>query len=106
MCIMKRRHIILIFAVLIVLLLALLIFTHFLTDNVPSEPQKFFCTTESRNAVCNDVGDRVCGWFNQSVKCLKYPCAINFNLRCEACKNTAVEYYTFGACPANNTNYS
>jgi len=96
---MRKAHYTLIIIVAIVLVLSGILLAHYLAPTTPEGTGKFFCTSESRNAVCNDVGDRVCGWFNQSVKCLRYPCAINFDLRCEACKNPEVEYYTFGSCP-------
>ena len=62
------------------------------------------CTPEQKNAeICTMEYHAVCGWFNQSVKCLKYPCAINAGNPCQACATPNVEYYTEGECP---TEYS
>ena len=97
---MKKHKLILIIVALMVIIAGVVIFSPQMTNN-SSEPKKFFCTDSDRTATCNDVGDKVCGWFNKSVQCLRYPCAINFDLRCEACKNPDVEYYTFGSCPTN-----
>lgn len=63
-------------------------------------PEKNYCTPESRQAdVCTMNYDPVCGWFDQTIQCLKYPCAINAGNSCEACQNKNVEYWTEGLCP-------
>ena len=94
----KLRRVIICASVIFVLLL-IAFFSRSIKEDTSAEPKKFYCDNVSRAASCNDVGDSVCGWFNQSVQCFKYPCAVEFPLRCEACKNPQVEYYTFGACP-------
>lgn len=58
-----------------------------------------YCTPESRNAeVCTAEYNPVCGWFNSSVKCIKYPCAITASNPCVACSNPLVDYWTQGEC--------
>lgn len=49
--------------------------------------------------VCAQLYMPTCGWFNQTIKCLRYPCAQNFGNPCEACHNQQVEYWTAGECP-------
>jgi len=59
-----------------------------------------YCTQEQKSAeVCPEYYSATCGWFNSSVKCLKYPCAQTFANPCFACANPNVEYYTTGECP-------
>ena len=41
----------------------------------------------------------VCGWFDQSIKCIKYPCASTYGNKCMACANEKVAYWTQGECP-------
>jgi hypothetical protein len=41
----------------------------------------------------------VCGWFNQSIQCFKYPCAMNYGNKCMACAAENVAYWTEGECP-------
>jgi hypothetical protein len=61
---------------------------------------KNYCAPESRNAqICTLEYRPVCGWFDSSIKCIKYPCAINANNSCLACYNANVEYWTEGKCP-------
>ena len=58
------------------------------------------CTEKERNTeVCPEYYSATCGWFNQSIKCLKYPCAQTFSNPCFACADPKVEYYTVGDCP-------
>jgi putative hemolysin len=66
----------------------------------PDELEKNYCTPESRQAeVCTLDYTPVCGWFNQDIKCIKYPCAINAGNACQACQNENVEFWTEGVCP-------
>ncbi|MCS7109488.1 MAG: hypothetical protein NZ903_01695 [Candidatus Micrarchaeota archaeon] len=61
---------------------------------------KNYCTEESRKAeVCIAVYDPVCGWFNSSIKCVRYPCAETYSNSCFACMDEKVEYWTKGECP-------
>ena len=62
--------------------------------------EKIYCTTEQKSAqVCPEYYSATCGWFNSSIKCLKYPCAETFANPCFACAQANVEYYTIGECP-------
>jgi uncharacterized protein len=70
------------------------------TNKTTTELQKNYCTPESKNAdVCPTLYQPVCGWFNESIKCIKYPCAITESNSCAACINENVEYWTDGECP-------
>ncbi len=57
------------------------------------------CTESDRSKSCSDDDQPVCGWFNQSIKCIKYPCAANYGNPCWACSEPQVEYWTEGPCP-------
>jgi len=62
--------------------------------------QKIFCRDSQRGSdFCTMELHPVCGWFDESVQCVKYPCAGEFNNPCEACKATKVKFYTEGECP-------
>src|SRR3989338_1561990 len=62
--------------------------------------EKNVCTAESREVeFCTKEYRPVCGWFNESIKCIAYPCAITASNPCEACHNPQVEYWTEGECP-------
>lgn len=68
----------------------------------PSEKSddKNYCTAESREGeFCTKEYRPVCGWFNESIKCVAYPCAITASNPCEACQNKQVDYWTEGECP-------
>jgi hypothetical protein len=70
-------------------------------ENCSSEEvQKIYCTPDQKSAqVCPEYYSATCGWFNQSIKCFKYPCAQTFDNPCFACSNPSVDYYTSGECP-------
>lgn len=59
-----------------------------------------YCQPDQREAdVCIALYKPVCGWFNEDIKCIKYPCAQTFGNSCESCKDEKVIYYTEGECP-------
>lgn len=61
---------------------------------------KHYCRPVDRKAeVCQTLWQPVCGWFDSSIQCIKYPCAITSGNSCEACINPNVEYWTDGECP-------
>ncbi|MFA5856058.1 MAG: hypothetical protein WC867_01770 [Candidatus Pacearchaeota archaeon] len=61
---------------------------------------KTYCKPEQRNAeICTMDYDPVCGWFDDSINCFKYPCASTYSNACEACIKEDVEYHTPGNCP-------
>lgn len=66
-----------------------------------NKTEKNYCKTSDRNTgMCITLYLPVCGWFDSSkVQCLKYPCAIEFDNGCNACKNTNISYWTAGSCP-------
>ena len=66
------------------------------------EVNKTYCNhTNSIGIFCAQIYSPVCGFFNETIKCIKYPCAENYGNPCEACKNPSVEYYMNGSCPSN-----
>jgi len=65
-----------------------------------TEEDKTYCTDEQREIdACIEIYQPVCGWANENIKCLKYPCASNYQNYCFACLDKNVEYYTKGECP-------
>jgi hypothetical protein len=69
-------------------------------SNQSVEKEKHYCSPESRNAeVCTMEYRPVCGWFNQSIKCFRYPCAATYSNPCFACADKKVDYWTEGECP-------
>jgi hypothetical protein len=68
----------------------------------PSEGKKVViqCTAEQKKAdICTKEFMPVCGWFNETIKCFKYPCAQTFSNKCMACISDNVDEYTEGECP-------
>ncbi|NTV23647.1 MAG: hypothetical protein HGA85_04705 [Nanoarchaeota archaeon] len=60
------------------------------------------CTEEQRNKLCTKEYIPVCGWFNQDIQCVKYPCAADYGNKCTACTDEKVGYYTEGKCPTDS----
>ncbi len=64
------------------------------------EEERNHCTESMRDAdSCVQVYQPVCGWFKDSVQCIRFPCAADYSNSCFACMDQNVEYYTDGACP-------
>ena len=64
------------------------------------ELEKTFCKPEQRGTVACTMDYRpVCGWFNESILCIKYPCAATYSNPCTACSEEIVKYWTEGECP-------
>jgi hypothetical protein len=57
------------------------------------------CTADDRGKECAEENLSVCGWFNQSIKCIRYPCAMTYSNKCMACGDSKVDYWTEGECP-------
>ncbi len=58
------------------------------------------CTEEQKAAeVCFEIYMPVCGWFNQSIQCIRYPCAGTYTNSCFACMDPKVDRWTEGQCP-------
>jgi putative hemolysin len=52
-----------------------------------------------RTQACTKEYMPVCGWFNTSIQCIKYPCAANYGNKCTACADYKVAYWTDERCP-------
>lgn len=55
------------------------------------------CTTRSQ--ICTMDYNPVCGYFDTSIKCFKYPCAATYGNACTACADDKVAFYEQGECP-------
>ena len=72
--------------------------------NCPKDCQiiKNYCKPSDRNdnssSVCLTLYEPVCGWFNSSVECLKYPCTTTYSNSCVACSDNTITYWTAGEC--------
>lgn len=68
------------------------------------EPEKVFCTDAQKNAqICTMEYNPVCAWYDETVQCIKFPCAIEAASPCTACAMGNVDYYTPGSCPSDIT---
>ncbi|KAL4469624.1 hypothetical protein ABPG74_004877 [Tetrahymena malaccensis] len=63
------------------------------------EEAQFCSPSEKKLEECDDQIEPQCAWFDQDVKCLVYPCAINAKNRCSSCQVKNVLYTTEGKCP-------
>ncbi len=102
----KNKAILLSMLIALVIIVAILLLIIFMPkESSPakdnnSSGEKTYCKPEQKGAeFCYELYAPVCGWFNQNIKCIKYPCAQNFENNCFACANENVEYYTSGKCP-------
>lgn len=96
----KKQNLIIIVAILIAFLILAgwIMFKQLTKEN--TEGNKTYCTAEQKNAqICSQYYSATCGWFDQSIKCLVYPCAQTFSNICSACADPKVEFYTTGECP-------
>ncbi|MEM4134090.1 MAG: hypothetical protein QXO35_03660 [Candidatus Micrarchaeia archaeon] len=99
----KKMKIVFYFTIAMIAIAALIYFADKImkenSDNFDYK-NKNYCTPESRNAeVCITLYEPVCGWFNESIKCVRYPCAATYSNKCFACQDPKVEYWTEGECP-------
>lgn len=70
----------------------------------PPSSNKVYCTAESRGVgACTMEHAPVCGWNDETVQCVTYPCAQTYSNKCMACTNEHVAYYTQGECPTSQT---
>lgn len=62
-----------------------------------------YCESSDENSqevnACIDLYQPVCGWFNPTINCFRYPCAQTFSNSCYACANSNVLYWIEGECP-------
>jgi putative hemolysin len=66
---------------------------------IPEEKLKAVDCIQPRSQACTKEYMPVCGWFNQSIQCIKYPCAGEYGNKCMACADEKVAYWTEGKCP-------
>jgi len=57
------------------------------------------CDPSNRPTVCSADYVGVCAWFDKTVQCFAFPCAITTGNVCQGCKMTNVEKVTDGVCP-------
>ena len=104
---------IVIFALLLMLIYSFLQSSNFSQNYIESddyiesdrivEKEKYYCTPGSRKVeICTLEYRPVCGWFNERIKCIRYPCAATYSNPCFACTDEKVEYWTEGECPINS----
>jgi len=63
----------------------------------PPEDEEHACTPESRNAQeCTMEYRPVCGWFNEKIECIQYPCAITTSNHARM-QDANVAYWTEGS---------
>ncbi len=58
------------------------------------------CLEDQRGQLCTKENTPVCGWWNESIKCIRYPCAMTYGNKCMACADAKVAYWTEGDCPS------
>jgi hypothetical protein len=74
-----------------------------ITNTIQGKKVVIQCTEEQKNTnACTKEYMPVCGWFNENIKCIRYPCAATYGNKCEACSNPIVKEYTEGECPTVN----
>ncbi len=70
------------------------------SDGGNVEGKKTYCTAGQRGSqICTMEYMPVCGWFDESIQCVKYPCAQTYSNPCAACSEAKVAYWTAGECP-------
>ncbi|MEK6927141.1 MAG: hypothetical protein AABX11_01790 [Nanoarchaeota archaeon] len=84
--------------ILIVLFVGGVVFKLYFIDGTEQALEKNYCNDNQREGACIQVYSPACGWFNQSIKCIKYPCAQTYGNGCQACLDKNVEYWTQGEC--------
>lgn len=68
--------------------------------DLSDKDEKTYCIESQRNAeACTMEYNPVCGWWNSSIQCFKYPCAATYGNVCMACADGKVLYWTKGECP-------
>jgi hypothetical protein len=64
---------------------------------IVKEADKEYCYPP-RLQMCTLHYDPVCGYFNETVQCVKSPCAATYSNSCHACADEKVEYWKPGKC--------
>src|SRR3989344_3263376 len=70
-----------------------------LAENTNTASMEQTPCTDPRPEACTEQYNPACGWFNESIKCVRYPCAQTYSNSCTACKDTKVSNWTSGECP-------
>jgi hypothetical protein len=85
---------------LIIFILAIIVI-FYLQKQYTAKEEGIKCDEGSRTTpeYCTKIYSPVCGWFNQNIKCFKYPCAQTYSNACIACIDQKVERWTKGECP-------
>lgn len=55
--------------------------------------------TLPRTQACTREYNPTCGYFDESIKCIKFPCAETYDNPCTACADSKVAYTESGECP-------
>lgn len=65
-------------------------------------PEVIYCDEINKETQggCSSLYDPVCGFFDESIQCIKAPCAQTYSNGCVACISGNVEFYTRGECDA------
>ncbi len=64
-----------------------------------SDESKNYCTPEQKKAnICTMDYSPVCGYYDQSIQCIRAPCAETYSNACTACASGKVEYWVKGEC--------
>lgn len=64
--------------------------------------KQYKCSPHSEfGGTCTMEYNPVCGWYDNTVNCIKHPCASTYSNPCVACSNDNIAYYTMGECPIN-----
>jgi hypothetical protein len=66
---------------------------------IPEGQMNLCAATSWMEGACTMEYRPVCGWFDESVQCLTYPCAQTYSNPCMACTNEQVRGWTEGECP-------
>jgi hypothetical protein len=100
----KKKQVVAIVSVILAGIIITLLLFYFMHKNnnpeISSNSNKTYCKPDQRGAqFCYELYAPVCGWYNQTVKCIKYPCGADYANNCFACSDVNVEYYSEGECP-------
>ena len=87
--------------ILLVFIISILIFSNKSNNETDKDNNltKNYCSYENRKgSSCIQLYQPVCGWFNESTECIKYPCAQTYSNSCFACQDEKVDYWIDREC--------